>query len=73
MENVLIENTVARARFGSYVAGFPGNPVRNLTIRNLPTTVAELRKRLKVKEGGDVYLFATTLSDGSHALLRCRK
>ena len=45
----------------------------NLTIRNFPSTVAELRKRLKVKEGGDVYLFATTLSDGSHALLRCRK
>ena len=45
----------------------------NLTIRNFPTTVAELRKRLKLKEGGNVYLFATTLSDGGHALIRCRK
>lgn len=44
----------------------------NLTIRNFPSTVAELRKRLKLREGGDHYLFATTLSDGSHALLRCR-
>lgn len=44
----------------------------NLTIRNFPSSVAELRKRLKLREGGDCYLFATTLSDGSHALLRCR-
>lgn len=43
----------------------------NLTIRNFPATVAELRKRLKLREGGDVYLFATTLGDGSHVLLRC--
>lgn len=44
----------------------------NLTVRNFPSTVAELRKRLKLREGGDCYLFATTLSDGSHAMLRCR-
>jgi 16S rRNA G966 N2-methylase RsmD len=44
----------------------------NLTIRNFPSTVTELRKRLKLREGGDDYLFATTLGDGSHALLRCR-
>ena len=43
----------------------------NLTIRNFPSSVAELRKRLKLREGGNCYLFATTLSDGSHALLRC--
>lgn len=44
----------------------------NLTIRNFPSTVAELRKRLKLREGGNIYLFATTLSDGSHVLIRCR-
>ena len=43
----------------------------NLTIRNFPSSVAELRKRLKLREGGDIYLFATTLSDDTHALLRC--
>lgn len=41
IENVLIANTIARARFGSYVAGFPGNPIRNLTIRNLTMTMAD--------------------------------
>ena len=30
----------------------------------LPLSVAELRKRLKLKEGGDDYIFATTLSGG---------
>ncbi len=45
----------------------------NLTVRNFPNTVAELRKRLKLKEGGNTYLFATTLSDGQHVLLRCHK
>lgn len=42
----------------------------NITTRNFPTSVAELRKRLKLKEGGDVYLFATTTADGSHVLIR---
>ena len=36
----------------------------NLTVRNFPSSVAELRKKLKVKEGGDIYLFATTLKEG---------
>ena len=45
----------------------------NLTIRNFPTTVAELRKRLKLGEGGETYLFATTLNDGRKILLRCSK
>lgn len=45
----------------------------NITIRNFPSTVQELRKRLKVKEGGEVYLFATTLKDGKHVLIKCEK
>ena len=45
----------------------------NLTIRNFPSSVAELRKRLKLKEGGECYLFATTLSDESKVIIKCRK
>ena len=45
----------------------------NLTIRNFPSSVAELRKRLKLKEGGDDYLFATTLANGEKVLVHCRK
>jgi len=45
----------------------------NLTVRNFPTPVAQLRRQLKLAEGGDTYLFATTLSDGQHALIRCQR
>ncbi|MBQ9363343.1 MAG: SAM-dependent methyltransferase [Bacteroidaceae bacterium] len=41
----------------------------NITVRNFPLTVAQLRQRLKLKEGGNDYLFATTLNDGSHILI----
>lgn len=45
----------------------------NLTVRNFPASVVDLRKRLKLSEGGDTYLFATTLSDESRILIRCSK
>ena len=45
----------------------------NITVRNFPMTVEALRKKLKIKEGGEVYIFATTLSDNSHKLFVCRK
>ena len=48
-------------------------PKANLTVRNFPSTVDALRKKLKLREGGNIYLFATTLADGSHVLLRCHK
>jgi hypothetical protein len=48
-------------------------PQANITMRNFPLTVEELRKRTRVKDGSDVYLFATTLADERKALVRCRK
>lgn len=36
----------------------------NITVRNFPMSVAEIRQKTGLKEGGDVYLFATTLADG---------
>ena len=45
----------------------------NITVRHFPLSVAELRKRLKLKDGGNLYLFATTLADGQHQLFLCRK
>ncbi len=41
----------------------------NIATRNFPLSVAELRKRLKLKDGGETYIFATTLSDESHMLV----
>lgn len=40
----------------------------NITVRNFPMSVPELRKRLKLADGGDVYIFATTLSDSRRVL-----
>ena len=45
----------------------------NIATRNVPLSVTELRKRLKLKDGGDTYIFATTLSDESHVLFICEK
>jgi hypothetical protein len=45
----------------------------NISVRNFPMSVDELRKRLKIKEGGSDYIFATTLADKSHVLLLCRR
>ena len=45
----------------------------NIATRNFPLSVAELRKRLKLKDGGDTYIFATTSAQKGHLLLVCRK
>ena len=45
----------------------------NIATRNFPLSVVELRKRLKLKDGGETYIFATTLSDESHVLVITNK
>ena len=45
----------------------------NITVRNFPMSAEALRKRLRLKDGGDLYIFATTVGDGSHQLFICRK
>ena len=45
----------------------------NIAVRNFPLSVAQLRQRLKLSEGGSTFIFATTLADGSHVLLICSK
>lgn len=48
-------------------------PQANLTTRNFPLTVAGLRKRSVIKEGGDIYLFATTLANEQKILIKTHK
>ena len=45
----------------------------NITVRNFPLSVAELRKRLKLKDGGDTYIFATTVGADKRLLIICKK
>ena len=44
----------------------------NIAVRNFPMSVADLRKRLKISEGGNDYIFATTLTEGKKVLIICQ-
>ena len=48
-------------------------PQANISTRNFPLKTDDLRKRTRIKEGGDVYLFATTLHNEEKVFIRCRK
>ncbi|SEK28475.1 hypothetical protein SAMN04487910_0161 [Aquimarina amphilecti] len=45
----------------------------NITTRNFPETVSEIRKKFKIKDGGDIYLFFTTNCNDEKIVLKCRK
>ena len=45
----------------------------NISVRNFPMSAEQLRRKLKLGEGGGNYLFATTLASGERVLLLCRK
>jgi hypothetical protein len=45
----------------------------NISVRNFPMSVAEIRRKTGLREGGDGYLFATTLADGQKVWIVTRK
>ncbi len=45
----------------------------NITTRNFPETVAEIRKKTKLKDGGNLYLFFTTNLNNEKIVLVCTK
>ena len=45
----------------------------NIAVRNFPERPETLRKRLKLGDGGDTYLFATTLDDERRVIIQCEK
>ena len=45
----------------------------NITIRNFPKTVAQIRKETKIKEGGTVFIFFTTNFKNELIVLICHK
>lgn len=59
-------STMNRRELKTFLAG----TVRtNITVRNFPLSVAELRRRLRLKDGGECYIFATTAHEGRHVLV----
>ncbi|OYQ43637.1 SAM-dependent methyltransferase [Flavobacterium cyanobacteriorum] len=45
----------------------------NITVRNFPVSVEELRKKWKIKDGGDVYAFFTTNMNNEKIVMICIK
>ena len=45
----------------------------NVATRNFPLSASELSRKLKIKDGGETYLFGTTLSTKQTVLLVCEK
>ena len=45
----------------------------NVAVRNFPMSADDLRKRLKLGDGGSIYIFATTAGERNHILLICEK
>ena len=45
----------------------------NITIRNFPLTVQQIRNKLKLSDGGSEYLFATTDAQNQKIVVVCRK
>ena len=52
---------------------FLGQEKANITIRNFPKSVAQIRKETKIKEGGNLFLFFTTNLKGKQIVLFCKK
>ncbi|MXN92918.1 class I SAM-dependent methyltransferase [Flavobacterium sp. Sd200] len=45
----------------------------NVTARNFPLQVADIRKKWKIKDGGDTYAFFTTTANNEKVVLLCKK
>ena len=68
---VLSVRTVTTMNRRQLKAALAGVERANITVRNFPLRAEELRKRLRLKDGGDTYIVATTTAAGSHVLLVC--
>ena len=75
------ENFPGRKFIVEKVTGFTKNEIKeiralgraNITVRNFPESTQLLRKKLKLADGGENYIFATTLSQGNKVLVVCKK
>ena len=63
--NILSVTTMNKKELKSALAGIDR---ANISVRNFPLSPEQLRKRLKIKDGGDIYLFATTTDEEEHVI-----
>ena len=45
----------------------------NIATRNFPMSAQQLRQRLRLQDGGDIYIFGTTTAKANHVLFICHK
>ena len=55
------------------IKNFLSEDKANITIRNFPKTVNQIRKETKIKDGGNSYLFFTTLKNNELVVICCKK
>lgn len=76
--DVLVNNFPGRSFMVKRVLSFNKKEIKNIAsdyteaniaVRNFPLTVAEIRKKTSVKDGGNIYIFATTLFDNQKILI----
>ena len=68
--NILCVTTMNKKELKSALSGIDR---ANIATRNFPLSPEQLRKRLKVKDGGVIYLFATTTDEGDHVIYVTKK
>ncbi|MEL4308875.1 class I SAM-dependent methyltransferase [Joostella sp. CR20] len=49
------------------------NSKANITTRNFPETVAQIRKKTKIADGGDIFLFFCTNLQNEKIVIQCKK
>lgn len=66
-----IENIIAYQK--TEMKSFLENKKANITTRNFPDTVETIRKKWKIKDGGNIYCFFTTDMNNTKIVLLCSK
>ncbi|WP_369769255.1 class I SAM-dependent methyltransferase [Flavobacterium sp. WC2416] len=67
----LIQNCFSYSK--TEMKNFLSNTKANITTRNFPDTVETIRKKWKIKEGGNIYCFFTTDENNNKIVLICNK
>ena len=66
-----VQNAISYSK--SEMKNFLENKKANITTRNFPDSVEEIRKKWKIKDGGNVYCFFTTDRNNHKIVLICNK
>ena len=66
-----VQNAISYAK--NEMKSFLENKIANITTRNFPESVEEIRKKWKIKDGGNSYCFYTTDMNNHKIVLICTK